>query len=212
VTEYQVKRSENADMAALTPKVRTVADEHARLQGLLDRVHAGCPEAAQLLHQEYGAHIVRAVRRRLPRLLRPKFDSLDFVQDVWASFYRAPHNFNSPEHLVAFLTRVAQAKVIDATRQGLQTLKRDVRREESLDAPQIEATPKKVFAREATPSENAIGNELWERLLEGQPLAYQKVLMHLRDGQTQEQVAAELNLHRRTVHRILARALEKAHQ
>src|SRR5580704_3948714 len=106
-------------MAAPQPIApRTAADagdppvERVSLRVLLDRVFTGCPGAAEQLQQEYGAHIIRAVRRRLPRQLRPKFDSIDFVQDVWVSFYRAPgRDFRDSEHLIAFLSRVAQNKV-----------------------------------------------------------------------------------------------------
>src|SRR5579864_1112444 len=80
-------------------------------RSLLRRVLTGCPEAAEELHRDYGDHIIRVVRRRLPRRLRPKFDSVDFAQDVWASFFQAEHDFKGPEHLMAFLTRVARTKV-----------------------------------------------------------------------------------------------------
>ena len=188
---------------------RNAPAERASFRVLLDRVFQGCPGAAEKLQLEYGAHIIRAVRRRLPHHLRPKFDSLDFVQDVWVSFYRAPgHDFQGPEHLIAFLTRVAQNKVSEAT-AGLHTVKRDARREEPL-APEIDGqNDQNLFARGATPSQAAIGHELWDQLLEGQPPAYRQVLVMLRDGQSQMEVAAALNLHRKTVQRILSRALER---
>lgn len=187
---------------------RNSTEERSSFRVLLDRVYEGHPGAAEKLHQEYGAHIIRVVRRRLPRQLRAKFDSLDFVQDVWASFYRSPgRDFQGPDHLIAFLTRVAQNKVIDAT-VGCHTIKRDSRREEPL-APEIDGqNEQKLFAREATPSQAAIGHEIWEQMLEGQPPAYRQVLVMLRDGRSQLEVAAALNLHRKTVQRILSRVLE----
>jgi RNA polymerase sigma factor (sigma-70 family) len=188
---------------------RNAPEERASFRVLLDRVFEGCPGAAEKLQLEYGEHIIRAVRRRLPRQLRPKFDSADFVQDVWASFYRGPaRNFQSPEHLIAFLSRMAQNKVSDATEE-LHAVKRDARREEPL-APEIDGqNDQRIFAREATPSQSAIGHELWDQMLEGQPPAYRQVLVMLRDGQTQMEIAAALNLHRKTVQRILSRALER---
>jgi RNA polymerase sigma factor (sigma-70 family) len=197
---------------SITPPIASAAqdspEERTAFRVLLDRVFEGVPGAAEKLQLEYGAHIIRVVRRRLPRQLRPKFDSLDFVQDVWASFFRGSgRDFQGPEHLIAFLTRVAQNKVTDAT-AGCHATKRDSRREEPL-APEIDGqNEQKLFAREATPSQAAIGQELWAQMLEGQPPAYRQVLVMLRDGQSQTEVAAALNLHRKTVQRILSRALQ----
>jgi RNA polymerase sigma-70 factor (ECF subfamily) len=187
-----------------------MAEEHLPFRVLMARVREGSHDAAVELQRTYGDHIVRAVRRRLPRQLRPKFDSVDFVQDVWASFFRGPHgDFVSADHLIAFLTRVARNKVVDATRQRLYSHKHDVNRERPLAPQTAGQEEQKLFAREATPSEAAIGRELWEQMLAGQPPAYRLALGLLRDGMTQEQVAAELKLSRKTVQRILNRALTK---
>src|SRR5277367_1887044 len=101
----------------------------ASFRELLHRVLDGSEDAARQLQEQYGEYIIMAVRRRMPRRLRSKFDSVDFVQDVWASFFRtAERQFSSPDHLVAYLTRMAQNKVVDAARAGLDTFKRDVLR------------------------------------------------------------------------------------
>ena len=84
---------------------------------LMAQVQEGCTEAAQKLHEVYGPHILRAVRRRLHQRLRSKYDSLDFVQDVWASFFGdvpQKYTFAQPEDLVAFLSGMAQKKVAAA--------------------------------------------------------------------------------------------------
>src|SRR5256885_494267 len=97
--------------------------DQRRFRALMQRAFEGSSEAAQELMAKYGAYIIRAVRKRLSHKLRPRFDSIDFVQDVWASFYRGEERkFEGPEHLIAFLTRVAQNKVIDAARGSLDTL------------------------------------------------------------------------------------------
>jgi RNA polymerase sigma factor (sigma-70 family) len=179
------------------------------LRALLQRVVAGDQDAAQQLQERYGRYIVMAVRRRLPQQLRSKFDSLDFVQDVWVSFFRtADRPFESPEHLIAYLVRMARNKVADAQREGEAT-KRDARREEPLATQPVGQERQRVFDRDGTPSEAAIGRELWDMMMAGQPPAYRKVLMLLRDGRSQIEVAEQLNLNRRTVQRILSRALER---
>jgi RNA polymerase sigma-70 factor (ECF subfamily) len=186
------------------------AETPPRFRVLMERALEGCSLAAQELQQRYANYIVRAVRRRLPRALRSSFDSVDFVQDVWASFYRAQeHEFESPEHLIAFLTRVAHNKVIDAARDRLLSRKRDASREEPLAHLDLGQEGQKVFAREATPSQTAISRELWTKMLAGQPPAYRQVLVLLREGRTQADVAGALRLNRKTVQRIVQRALEK---
>jgi RNA polymerase sigma factor (sigma-70 family) len=200
--------NENRETAP-APVVDGASAEMQSFRGLLARVVEGCPGAAEQLQEQYGRHIKRVVRYRLPQRLRAKFDSLDFVQDVWASFYRQPgREFNEPEHLIAYLTRMAQHKVAQATKE-LQTAKRDVSREEPLEIDADKHTDENLVAKDATPSEAAIGRELWEQMLEDQPAAYRVVLTMLRDGRSQAEVAERLKLSRRTVHRILSRALEK---
>jgi RNA polymerase sigma factor (sigma-70 family) len=203
-----METNETVESAAV-PVAADGAAERQTFRGLLARVVEGCPGAAEQLQEQYGRHIIRVVRRRLPHQLRAKFDSLDFVQDVWASFYRLPgREFSEPAHLIAYLTRMAQNKVADAARE-MQTAKHDLGREERLATYVDGPADHEPFASDATPSEAAIGRELWEQMLEGQPLAHRLVLTMLRDGQSQTEVAERLRLSRKTIQRILTRALEK---
>ena len=58
------------------------------------------------------------MRRVLSPELRSKFDSLDFVQWVWLSFFRVrdkADRFERPEHLVKFLAGMARNKVQDGS-------------------------------------------------------------------------------------------------
>ena len=71
----------------------------------------------------------------MPKLLRSRFDSLDFLQSVWGSFFRrmrtSPTDFEDSRHLVAFLARAAKNKVIDEYRRAASR-KQDMHREEPL--------------------------------------------------------------------------------
>src|SRR5438552_17620213 len=99
-----------------------MAEEQASFADLMRRIQEGSEEAARQLVQQYGPHIFLVVRRRLPEKLRPRFDSADFVQSVWASFFanRAElGRFQNAENLIAFLVVLAQNKVIDETRLQL---------------------------------------------------------------------------------------------
>src|ERR1700722_12229829 len=84
---------------------------------LMRQAMTGSASAAQELFEKYDAVLLRAIRRKLSHKVRSKFDSLDFVQYVWASFFAEPAQqrvFESPEHLVRFLTKLARNKVVDA--------------------------------------------------------------------------------------------------
>ena len=105
------------------------------------------------------------VRRQLPRLLRSRFDSLDFLQSVWGSFFRrmrdAPTEFEDSRHLVAFLARAAKNKVIDEYRRAA-SLKQDMHREEPLWVEGM--SPREVADPVDSPSEIAQAHEFLGRL------------------------------------------------
>jgi hypothetical protein len=74
-------------------------------QELLREAQQGSKEAAKELYETYVKYVLRCVRQRMYHKLRPRFDSQDFVQQVWASFFvgdaKLP-DFETPEEL-AFL-------------------------------------------------------------------------------------------------------------
>jgi RNA polymerase sigma-70 factor (ECF subfamily) len=183
-----------------------MAEQDLEFATLMAGVQAGSADAAQQLHEHYARHILRAVRRRLHRKLRPKYDSLDFVQDVWASFFEdvpQKHKFERPEDLVAFLSRMAANKVAQAVRKGLVRQKHNINREASLEAD----GPADVIARQATASEILMGCEEWEQLLARQPPVHRRVLLLLREGRSQVSIALELGISQKTVHRLIRRVL-----
>src|SRR5687768_4189029 len=106
-----------------------MADEDLEFADLMNRLRAGDQEAAWKLIEEYGPHIRRVVRRELHQKMRSKFDSIDFVQAVWASFFREPGQFRemeTPEALLNFLVAIARNKVVDETRRRLYLQKMNV--------------------------------------------------------------------------------------
>src|SRR3954467_3776438 len=135
------------------------------LAGFLARIRAGEEEAARELLARYEAEVRLVVRRQLPRLLRSRFDSLDFLQSVWGSFFHrvrsGPAEFEDSRHLVAFLARAAKNKVIDEYRRAASR-KQDMHREEPLwsegDGPKDLAGPVD------SPSEVAQAREVFGRL------------------------------------------------
>jgi len=175
----------------------------------MQRVLAGSEEAAQELFDNYAHILLDAIRRRLSSRMRSKFDSQDFAQDVWASFFAASPDkrvFASPHALVAFLTHLAQNKVIDAVRQRGQAQKSDVDREQSIDSQRFDQ--EQLVADQATASQLLMNEEEWgefHRRLREHPPVYRRVFNLLRAGKTQLEIAEKLGVTPRTVRRIMWR-------
>ena len=178
---------------------------------LMQGIREGSDEAARQLVDRYGPHILRVVRKRLHPKLRSKFDSLDFQQDVWASFFAAQSGktFDRPEALAAFLAAMARNKVLMAVRQRRQIQKYNVDREQSLDgSAAFEA--RGVAGQDPTPSQLAVAQEKWDQLLKGHPPRYQRILMLLRLGHTQVQISQQLGVSERMVRRVIRKLLPEA--
>jgi RNA polymerase sigma factor (sigma-70 family) len=182
-----------------------MSDSTNDFNALMRRLRDGSEEAARELLERYGEHILRVVRRKLHPKLRPKFDSDDFMQAVWASFFAAAprkYAFDRPQALIAFLVTLAQNKVITAVRQRFLLQKHNVNRERPLDG-SVAAEAEGVKARDPTPSQVAVANEEWRRLLAELPARYQRMLVLLREGHTQKEIAAELGVNEKTIRRVL---------
>ena len=183
-----------------------MTDQPTEFDCLMERVRNGCAEAARELFEQYGGYVRTVVRRKLHQQLRSQFDSNDFTQAVWASFFTTPTGefaFATPEELVRFLSGMACNKVTLAYRRRLQTAKRNAHREEPLPANEDDGAGLPRDPRQPTPSQVAVANEEWERLLEGQPSHYQLVLKLLRRGHTQAETAARLGMSPRQIQRIV---------
>jgi RNA polymerase sigma factor (sigma-70 family) len=173
---------------------------------LMEQIATGSESAVERLISQYGGQLCRAVRRRLNRRLRPKYGTSDFVQAVWASFFCGRAQLSRFEHsgdFVAFLTAMAQNKVVDECRHRLGTQKRDLRREQPIYTDTSEEIP--VRSREPAPSQVAIRNEQWQRMLEGLPTQYRQILELRLAGETQEEIALKLGVSERTVRRVLSK-------
>ena len=183
----------------------------AEFEVLLGRVRAGSEQAIQQLVDIYGNHVRRVVRRRLNKSLRAKFDSLDFVQSMWASFFEHRSQiaeFNSPEALAGYLGRIAGNKVIEQCRRYLQTEKHDVNRERSLHEAGAGEWLQPTSPR-SSPSEVVCAKEQWQRLLENQPAHYQRMVRLRAEGAAYTEIAAELGVDESTVRRVLQRLLKR---
>ena len=168
---------------------------------LLEQVRQGSEEAAWDLIERYGEHILRVVRRSLHEDLRSKFDSHDFVQAVWVSFFNSRSkivNFQTSDDLIRFLATVARNKVVDEHRRRLHHTKYNVRREISLDDRTL-IQKEKLPDNHATPSQVAVARERWQNLMAAQPDVYRRAITLRYQGQTYQRIAELVGLHERTV-------------
>ncbi|HEX8199910.1 MAG TPA: sigma-70 family RNA polymerase sigma factor [Isosphaeraceae bacterium] len=179
-------------------------DRGEDLRAFLARVRAGDEEAARELLTRYEAQVRLVVRRQLPRILRSRFDSLDFLQSVWRSFFRRmraePEDFEAPQHLVAFLARAARNKVIDEYRRACSR-KQDKHLEEPLWAEG--SRPRDLIAEVDSPSELAEAREAFGRLRDLVPEGRREILELKLQGLTGPEIGARLGLSERTVRRVL---------
>lgn len=187
----------------------TTGDAAADVRGedvgdFLRRIQAGDEDAARELLARYEAEVRLVVRRQLPRLLRSRFDSLDFLQSVWGSFFHrirtVPTEFDDGRHLVAFLARAAKNKVIDEYRRA-GSQKGDMRREEPLwvDGDR----PKDVAAQIETASQVAEANEAFDRLSELLPEDRRAVIELKAGGLSSKEIGDRLGISERTVQRVI---------
>ena len=160
------------------------------------------------LCRQYSPFIRAVVRRQLHPRLRTRFDSLDFVQDVWASFLAIPnerYNFDTPQALLAFLTRMASFRVVEVFRQRFSTKKNAIARECDTAG---NGLPDQVSSPAPTASQWAIATEEWERITGRFPEGHRKILEWLRSGHSNEEVAHLANMSLSTVNRIIRRLKE----
>jgi RNA polymerase sigma factor (sigma-70 family) len=181
-------------------------DEGSDIAAFLERIQSGDEDAARDLLKRYEAEVRLVVRRQLPRLLRSRFDSLDFLQSVWGSFFRrvrgkhGPSEFEDSRHLVAFLARAAKNKVIDEYRRAASR-KQDMHREEPLWGDG--GHPKDVSGEVDSPSEVAQAHEVFERLRSLLPEDRRSILELKAEGLSSRDIGEKLGMSERTVQRVL---------
>jgi RNA polymerase sigma factor (sigma-70 family) len=172
---------------------------------LMAEVRAGSQDAAKKLVQIYGPHVLRIVRRWLHAKMRSKYDSEDFTQAVWASFFafeREPTGLDSPEGLMKYLVTMAKNKVIEAFRQRMQGRQYNVQREHSFESSVMRAVGE-PRASGPTPSQAALVREEMDRFMKKQPAHHLRILDLAVQGKTCNEIAAAYGLEPHSVRRII---------
>lgn len=158
------------------------------------------------LYRELQPRLRIAVRKRLNPDLRSRFDSLDFVQDVWTAFLHAgaKREFASEGELLAYLSGIAHHKVMDMQRKRMGSEKDCLERERPLEHYERgHALPQAETA--ATPSQCVIAGEEYQVLLSKFKPAEQAVIRRLREGYTNEDISRLTEVSLSTVNRVIRR-------
>jgi RNA polymerase sigma-70 factor (ECF subfamily) len=170
------------------------------LDALLDRLNGGDAEAAAQVFVACEPYLRMVVRRQLPSRLRPKFDSVDVVQSVWADllegFRSSGWHFTDAAHLRAFLVKVTRNRFIDRLRQLRQSAEHEEPLFESHER-------KRAVAPDPRPSEVAQAQDLWQQLLGLCPEGHREVLRLKREGLALDEIARRTGLHPSSIRRIL---------
>jgi DNA-directed RNA polymerase specialized sigma24 family protein len=176
----------------------------------MQRIRDGSEEAKRELFERFGESVRIVVRKRLSRRLRRRYDSEDFTQAVWSSFFQVSpdrYTFPTPDDLVAFLSRMACYKVAETTRQRMRH--RHSARATSLDAPDPEhgrPVGEALAGPSPTPSEIVMADERWQQIVRGLPPGHCRILELLRDGYTAADILRRVpEINRKLIDRLLAK-------
>jgi len=185
--------------------------ENERFRGLMRAAEGGCEQAARELYETYVKYVLRCVRHRMWHRLRSKFDSQDFVQQVWASFFDGRGSlpdFQTPEELIAYLRSMAENKV------GIEGRHRRItKRNLALEVPvheESDTVGQHPATRLPTPSAVAVFNEAFDRLVEQQVDETRAVAQLRYEGNTFEEIAQCLDIDESNARKVMRRLKRRA--
>jgi RNA polymerase sigma factor (sigma-70 family) len=181
---------------------------------LISRAKAGDETAIGEFLSRFEPEVRIMVRGRLPRMLRTQFDSMDFVQAVWQSFFtdlrRNSRQFENVHHLRGFLAGVARNKVYEEHRRLTRTKKHALAREQSLyvrrGSREVELD---LVSPEPSPSQAFQASDRLAQLVAGcSPLETQVITLR-HQGMTFDEIASRTGVSERSVRRIIEEARER---
>ncbi len=175
---------------------------------LMSRAQSEDPAAIRDFLARFEREVQMMVRARLPRRLRTQYDSVDFVQAVWKSFFLdlrdQPRDFDNAEHLRKFLAGVVRNKVQEQHRRLTRTEKYNVTREQSLYIRRGDRDVlRDVISPDPSPSDEAQERDRLAQLLAGRGPIEVAVVTLRRQGLTFDEIAARVGINERSVRRII---------
>jgi RNA polymerase sigma-70 factor (ECF subfamily) len=184
------------------------------ISDLIARAKAGDETAIGEFLTRFEPEVRIMVRGRLPKLLRTRFDSMDFVQAVWQSFFAdlrsSSRQFENVHHLRGFLAGVARNKVYEEHRRLTRTKKHALAREQSLyvrrGSREVELA---LISPEPTPSQAVQASDRLAQLVAGcSPLEAQVITLRHQE-MTLHEIAKRTGRSERSVRRIIDEARER---
>jgi RNA polymerase sigma-70 factor (ECF subfamily) len=178
---------------------------------LIARAEGGDNTAVRDFLGQFEHEVRIMVRGRLPKKLRGQFDSMDFVQSVWQSFFtdlrKNPREFDNIRHLRGFLAGVARNKVYEEHRKRTRTAKYALAREEPLYLKRGgQELPRVLASREPTPSQALQAGDRLAQLTAGCEPRDVQIITLRHEGLTFEEIASRTGLHERAVRRVIEQA------
>ena len=173
-------------------------------QEAIDRICGGSQEDILEFIKTYEHHIRLVVRRKLSAKMRSKFDSVDFVQMVWASFFTDPgqiSQFKNREELLGYLARMARNKVADEGRRRCKYQKHNVNKERSLQDPEVSASAR----RKDTPSQFAMAQETFDTMMDEQSERNRRIVEMRMSGATFIEIGEQLGIDEGTARTVIRR-------
>jgi RNA polymerase sigma-70 factor (ECF subfamily) len=154
------------------------------------------------------------VRGRLPKKLRSQFDSMDFVQTIWQSFFSdlrtKAREFENVRHLRGFLASLVRNKVYEQHRRLSRTGKYALEREERLYLMRgKKEVDRRLLSPEPSPSQTFQATDRLAQLTAGfAPIAIEIITLR-HQGLTFDEIAARLGLNESSVRRVINKARER---
>ncbi len=197
----------------LPPDSHSVRDTPRDRESLWDTIclqlHLRDPTGYQRLFEEYSQQLIRLASRHISPALRRRFDGEDVVQSVFRTFFRRLDanglTVKRAEHLWSLLVTITLCKTRSHARRH-QAACRDAQQEMPLDIDRdstgIEASLEDVVA---------MWDEI-EKVVAGLPERTADIISCRLQGMNKTEIAAELNITRQTVHRLLRLVEERLYE
>jgi RNA polymerase sigma factor (sigma-70 family) len=178
------------------------------LADLLMRAKRGDEAAIGEFLSRFEREVHMMVRARLPKKLRAQFDSTDFAQVVWQSFFadlgHDSRDFENVEHLRGFLAGVVRNKVLQQHRRLTRTEKYDVSREERLYVRRGDReVPRDVISPDPSPSQAVQARDRLAQLTAGRSPREVEVITLRYAGLTFDEIAARTGINERAARRVI---------
>ena len=182
-------------------------DSHSLADHLISRVRAGDDAAAEAVFMKYAEQLARLAEQNLSQRVARRVDGADVVQSVFRSFFvraeRGEFQISSSAELWKLLVQITLNKARQQGRRNSAGL-RDVRREAN-ESGLLTA----IADNQPSPEDALILNEVIEQALgklpESQRPAYQKLIELKLADYSNDEIADQLGIVRRTVERMLKR-------